>query len=184
MEGRVLHERVHDSDFFEARGGVLTARSVPLASYRLGLYGVSDAVEFCTAPKGKGVELRGRPGWWQPVPVEYKRGSPKKDIMDELQLCSQGICLEEMVDTQIAFGYLFYGETRRRTKVAFDSTLREHVVCYSAQMHACFDGKITPEPDPEYKNCKACSLYDVCLPKLFKKKQSVKGYIQKSMEQL
>ncbi len=182
MEGRLLHERVHDADYFEARGDVLTARSVPLSSYTLGLYGVSDAVEFNRADKG-GTKIPGRTGRWAPVPVEYKRGSPKKDIMDELQLCAQGLCLEEMLRIHIGCGYLYYGETRHRTKVVFSSALREQVVSFAGRMHALYESRITPGPDPEYKNCRACSLVDVCLPKLYKKKKSVKGYLQKYLEQ-
>lgn len=182
MEGKLLHERVHDSDFFEARGDILTTRSVPLSSRKLGLYGVSDAVEFCAAQKA-GIQIPGRPGFWLPVPVEYKRGSPKKDVMDELQLCAQAVCLEEMLDTKISFGYLYYGETRHRTKVAFDQMLRDQVTSFSKQMHDLYEKQITPDPDPEYKNCRACSLFDVCLPKLFKKKRNVANYIQNNLEQ-
>lgn len=178
VEGKQLHERVDNPDFFEARGGILTARSVPLSSYELGFYGVSDVVEFY-AIKKNGIALNGREGEWQPVPVEYKRGSPKKDIIDEVQLCAQGMCLEEMLLTKIDFGYLFYGETKHRAKVLFDNELRNQVARFSEQMHSLFDKQLTPKAITTNKNCRSCSLVDVCLPKLGNKQLSVSNYVKK-----
>lgn len=88
VEGRLLHERVDNPDYFEARGGILSTRSVPLVSHDLGLYGVADVIEFY-AVESEGIVLAGRQGCWQPVPVEYKRGKPKRDAIDEVQLCAR-----------------------------------------------------------------------------------------------
>src|SRR5690554_3378443 len=120
IEGKQLHERVDNPYFFESRGGILTARSVPIASYTLGFYGVADMVEFFSVEKN-GITLNGRKGLWHPVPIEFKRGRPKKDNIDEVQICAQAMCLEEMLCYDIEYGYLFYGETRHRTKVLFNT---------------------------------------------------------------
>ena len=178
VQGKQLHERVDNPDFFEARGGILTARSVPISSYALGFYGVSDVVEFY-AVKENGITLNGREGKWCPVPVEYKRGSPKKDIIDEVQLCTQAMCLEEMLCINIGYGFLFYGETKHRTKVLFEDALRNQVIKFSEQMHSMFDRQYTPKAITTDKNCKSCSLVDVCLPKLSTKQGSVSNYIKK-----
>lgn len=181
VEGKQLHERVDNPDFFEARGSVLTARSVPLSSYSLGFYGVSDIVEFHAADEG-GITIAGRKGKWLPVPIEYKRGSPKKDIIDEVQLCTQAMCLEEMLCTSIDYGYIFYGETKHRTKVLFDGELRKQVVKFSEQMHDLFSKQYTPKATKKDKSCRACSLVDVCVPKLGTKQASVSNYIKKYLE--
>lgn len=107
VEGSILHERVHNSDYHESRGGIIYARSLPLLSYRLGLFGVADLVEFHPVEaETKGVNLPGRSGFYMPYPVEYKRGKQKKDDRDVVQLCAQALCLEEMLDVSIERGSL------------------------------------------------------------------------------
>ncbi len=178
VEGKQLHERVDNPDFFEARGGILTARSVPVSSYTLGFYGVADMVEF-NAVKENGVILHGRSGKWLPVPIEYKRGKPKKDVVDEVQLCTQAMCLEEMLYTVIEYGYIFYGETKHRIKVIFDEELRNQVISFSEQMHSMYERQLTPKANTANKHCKSCSLVEACLPKLDSKQSSVSNYIKK-----
>ena len=112
VEGRQLHEQV-DGGEAEARGEVRIARSVPLRSLRLGLTGRSDVVELRRSADG--VEIPGVSGRWRPYPIEYKRGKPKPHRADEVQLCAQGMCLEEMLGVEVPLGALFYGTTRRRT---------------------------------------------------------------------
>ena len=109
-EGRIMHERV-DTGKSEMRGGVRTSFAVSLRSLRLGLVGKADVVEFHRrqSPDGRSA--------WQPFPVEYKRGRPKKDNCDKIQLCAQALCLEEMLNLRIECGALFYGKTRRRQDV-------------------------------------------------------------------
>lgn len=181
VEGKQLHERVDDPFFFEARGGILIARSVPLASYTLGFYGVADMVEFY-ASEENGITLNGRKGLWIPVPVEYKRGKPKKDAIDEVQICAQAMCLEEMLCFNIEYGYLFYGETRHRYKVLFNKSLRSKVIELSEKMHNLFRKQLTPKVKTIEKKCKSCSLVDICIPVLGEKEKSVNNYIQKYLE--
>lgn len=177
VEGRQLHKRVDNPNFFEARGDILTTRAVPVSSYTLGFYGVADMVEFYVDNEN-GIVLKGRKGKWKPVPVEYKRGNPKKDIIDEVQLCAQAMCLEEMLCTNIEYGYIFYGETKHRTKVTFDEVLKEKVINFSEQMHNMYGKQYTPKVSKKNKSCNACSLADICLPKLGTEKLNVSNYIK------
>lgn len=178
-EGRILHKRVDDPFFTEARKGMIIARSVPVASYRLGLSGVCDVVEFTTSPQG--VRLPGREGLFLPAPVEYKRGRPKREPSDEAQLCAQAICLEEMLAVSIPNGYLYYGQTRRRAEVVLTPELRDLVTAAAVEMHAYFERGYTPRVRP-FKGCRACSLADVCLPELQKDVITASKYISQQLE--
>ncbi|WP_029009606.1 CRISPR-associated protein Cas4 [Azospirillum halopraeferens] len=150
-EGRLLHEQV-DAGGRDERGGVQTVRALPLRSARLGLAGVADAVEF--HPPGR-----------RPFPVEYKRGRPKAHRADEVQLCAQALCLEEMTGTPVPEGALFYGETRRRVPVAFDAGLRRLTEDTAAAVRALLRDGRTPPPVYEARKCGACSLAEACRPK-------------------
>lgn len=178
-EGKILHDRVDDPYFTERRKGVIIARSVPVASPSLGLTGVCDVVEFTQSPEG--VALPGYTGTFLPVPVEYKRGKPKQEPSDEAQLCAQAICLEEMLTVSISTGYLYYGQTRRRTAVALTETLRDQVRRAAQEMHGYFRRGYTPQVKP-FRGCRACSLVDVCLPQLQHKRISASAYIRLQVE--
>lgn len=174
VEGKILHERVDDPFMVESRKGVIVARSLPIASPILGLAGVCDVVEF--TPAAEGVHLPGRKGAYSVAPVEYKRGKPKQDSSDEAQLCAQAICLEEMLATSIPTGYLYYAQTRRRVAITLTATLRETVRKAAAEMHDYLARGYTPRVKP-FKGCRACSLADVCLPKLQGKSVPASAYI-------
>ncbi len=179
-EGRILHQRADDPFFTETRNGVITARSVPVASYRLGLAGVCDVVEFTESPEG--VNLPGRPGRrYLPTPVEYKRGHEKRDPCDEAQLCVQAICLEEMLAVTIPQGFLYYGETRHRVAVELTAELRGLVREMSDEMHSYFQRGYTPRVKPS-KACRSCSLLDTCLPELQEKVIAASKYIRQQIE--
>lgn len=185
-EGKILHSRVDDPFFTETRNGVITARSVPVASYRLGLSGVCDVVEFKPSPPpfpktGEGCRLPNREGLYLPVPVEYKRGKPKREPVDEAQLCAQAMCLEEMLSTDIPQGYLYYGQTRHREEVEFTPQLRMLVEEMSAEMHNYFSRGYTPKVRT-HKGCRSCSLADVCLPVLQEKVVAASKYIAQFLE--
>ena len=128
-----------------------------------------------------GIPLAGKDGLWQPYPVEYKRGSPREDTGDTLQLCGQAMCLESMLCCDIPEGALYYGEVRRREKVAFTPELRNQVRQMLAEMHELYRRGHTPKVKPT-KSCNACSLKEVCLPKLMRT-TTVKTYLQKSLEE-
>jgi CRISPR-associated exonuclease Cas4 len=179
-QGHFLHERVDDPHFNETRGITLISRAFPVISYNLGFYGIADLVEFLKSEEG--ISLPGHEGLWRINPVEYKRGSPKVDERDEVQVCAQAICLEEMFDTKIDSGDLYYYETRRRGTVDITDSLRDLVFSLSKEMHDIYSSCITP-PAVKDKNCKSCSLYDLCVPNLTKKKISVKNYIRKHVKE-
>ncbi len=176
-EGRILHDRVHESGT-EARPGVVVARGVQIRSLRLGLTGVADVIEFQRATNGGAhtVQLPGRAGWWRPTPVEYKRGRPKADSCDEVQLCAQSLCLEEMLGVAIESGALFYGAVRRRSEVRFDPELRAGTEELTRHMHELYAARITPQA-VYAKKCEKCSLYGRCLPRATSKKTTVKRYL-------
>ena len=173
-DGEVMHRNVHDSGFNESRGNRLIIRAMRVCSRELGLSGECDAVEF-TADRD-GVELHGREGRWLPRPVEYKRGSPKEDECDIMQLCTQGMCLEEMLCCTVEEGYIFYGEPRRRLRVGFDDGLRQRVRDAAAEMHGYYERQYTPRVR-RTKACNACSLKDICLPELMKSR-SAREYME------
>jgi CRISPR-associated exonuclease Cas4 len=183
-EGRALHGRTDDPFSGEVRGGVIIARALPVASYRLGVYGVCDVVEFTPAGDKNspdGVNLRGRPGLYLPRPVEYKRGKEKQDACDEVQLCAQALCLEEMFLTTIPRGDLFYGQTRRRVEVTFTPDLRGLVERLAAEMHDLFARGHTPRVKAS-KACQSCSLAGLCLPRL-QNRLSASKYIQQTIDE-
>jgi CRISPR-associated exonuclease Cas4 len=176
-EGRIMHERV-DTGGQEARGDVRVEYSVPLRSLKLGVTGKADVVEF-HRKTGKGKTKR---AGWQPYPVEYKRGKPKKDNYDKVQLCAQALCLEEMLDTEIPIGALFYGKTRRRQDVIFDHALRQATGDAAKELHDLFELALTPKPVYE-KKCDSCSFINLCLPKTLEGRKSVKHYLLKAMQE-
>ena len=150
IEGQLLHERAHDASLRERRGDTLVLRSLAVASPTLGLSGQCDVVEFRAAPEG--VPLAGEEGRWLPFPVEYKRGRPKPHQADELQLCAQAMCLEEMLCCAIPRGALYYGQTRRRVTVELTEALRQEVRTMTAEMHRLYDRGYTPKVKPT-KGC-------------------------------
>ena len=177
-EGALLHERAHDEQLRERRGDTIITRSLRVYSLTLGLTGQCDVVEFHRDERG--VPLHGYEGTWLPFPVEYKRGRAKQDGCDELQLCAQAMCLEEMLCCKIPEGALFYGETRRRVVVPFTLPLRQQVYTMTEEMHQLYCRGYTPKAKPS-KGCYACSLKDLCLPALMKSKK-LDSYLQKAME--
>ena len=178
VDGALFHSNAHDSGFTESRGDTLITRGMHLHSKRLGVSGQCDVLEFHASPDG--ITLAGRSGKWRPFPVEYKRGLPREDTGDALQLCGQAMCLEEMLCCDIPGGALFYGESRRRVSVDFTPELRRQVESCLDEMHSLYRRGHTPKVKPK-KGCNACSLKELCLPRLMNLK-SVSTYICEHME--
>ncbi|MBI4726940.1 CRISPR-associated protein Cas4 [candidate division TA06 bacterium] len=170
-EGRIMHDKV-DTANRESRGKIRIEYGVPLRSLRLGLSGKADVVEFHKKNNGT----------WQPFPVEYKRGKPKIDDSDKVQLCAQAICLEEMLNVEINKGALFYGQTRRREDVTFDNVLRIETEETARKVHELIESGITPRAEYSAK-CKKCSLVELCLPKTCSKARSVRNYLLTATEE-
>lgn len=175
VDGRLRHERTDDPDLTEKRGDLLISRAMPVRSERYGMAGKCDVVEFRADPCG--VPLAGRDGLWLPTPVEYKRGHQKENDADRLQLCAEAMCLEEMLCCPpIPSACLYYMETRRREVVPLTAELREKVARMLTEMRALYDRGYTPRVRPT-AGCRACSLSDICLPKLLKY-PSAAAYVQ------
>ena len=177
-DGHLLHEKAHDGTAREKRGDLIITRDMSIHSPTMGVSGSCDVVEF--HHNDNGITIPGQNGIWQPYPVEYKRGTPKTIDADKLQLCAQAMCLEEMLCCDIPEGAIFYGEIRRREAICFDEDLRERVRTILHEMHDFYSRGHTPKVKPS-KACNACSLKELCLPKLMKKRSTVE-YLQKSLE--
>jgi CRISPR-associated exonuclease Cas4 len=172
LEGAHLHRKA-DAGPRETRGDLRITRAVPLRSFRLGLIGKADVVEW----------HRGTDGAWRPFPVEYKRGRPKINRCDELQVCAQALCLEEMLGASISTGALFYGISRRRQEVRFDAGLRSLTEDAAARLHALVAARYTPPARREPK-CDGCSLLPLCMPEPQAGRRSAERYIQHALATL
>lgn len=169
-EGRIMHERVHEEGD-ESRGDVRIERGTALRSLELGVIGKADVVEY----------HRHEDESWHAFPVEYKRGKPKPNLSDKIQLCAQAMCLEEMLGVQIPVGALFYGKTRRRLDVDFDEGLRQETREAARLTRELIASGNTPKPVYE-KRCESCSLMAECLPKTMQKKRTVINYLKHMLE--
>mgnify|MGYP002725599693 CR=1 FL=1 len=162
-EGQLLHQRV-DQEHRESRGSIHIAHALRLRSLQHGLTGIADVVEFHRTAEGKGgINLQGKQGQWIPYPVEYKRGRPKKDNIDAVQLCAQALCLEEMLSIEVPVGALFYGKTRRRKETTFTGSLREETQELTQAMHQLVIEQATVVAEKS-KKCEQCSLLSICMP--------------------
>ncbi len=167
--GNLLHERV-DSCEPEQRGNVRYERGVAVRSTKLGLTGKLDLLEIEGNPPEKY------------FPVEYKRGKPKQEDWDKIQLCAQALCLEEMREVKIEEGALWYWRVRKRQPVALDKALREQTLTVIQNAHQIIDSGETPSPIEDKKRCRACSLLDLCEPDTFRRDHSGK-YIREMFSQ-
>lgn len=151
-EGHVLHA-VADKGGARRVRGVRRVMSLPLASVRLHISGVADVVEFLPGADGETA-----------FPIEYKRGKPKLHRADEVQLCAQALCLEEMTGRPVPEGALFYAETKRRLVVPFDAELRRQTEETTMALAEVLASGKTPPPTVKRERCRACSLLELCRP--------------------
>jgi CRISPR-associated exonuclease Cas4 len=200
-EGRVLHRKAHEGKP-ETRDGVRITRGLPLCSFDLGLARRADVVLWerrelkgesgvssVESDKEPSLALQVAGGGatlaqqlraagpvelkhWTIAPVEYKRGRPKTNDCDRVQLCAQAICMEEMLGIAVRRGQLFYGKNRRRFDVEFDADLRETTKRAAARLHELVRSGTTP-PAVREKKCDACSLLPICLPEILGPRRSV-----------
>lgn len=190
IEGKILHETT-DQETRKTTAGTRFVRSLRLASADDGLYGVADVVEFKrtdgqeyeanrTEFDSPGIELPNCNGLWFPVPVEFKRGKIRTDESYEIQLCAQGLCLEEKFTLSIPYGYLYFGESGHRKKIELTVSLRQKTRSLAREVRATLFSGITPRPEWMYKKCRECSLVDLCLPKTVKA-GSAEQYIRRNL---
>lgn len=162
-EGQLLHQRV-DSGVPETRKGIRYERGVSVSAEQLGLTGKLDLVEIDLAASDQ-------------KPVEYKRGKPKVEDWDRIQLCAQALCLEEMRGIQVQEGAIWYWEVRRRESVIIDAALRKTTIQTVQETQELLNSGNTPHPTEDKKRCKACSLFNLCEPDKFRRDKSAL-YIQ------
>jgi CRISPR-associated exonuclease Cas4 len=180
-EGKLLHEKAHSAEI-ESRPEVLVRRTLPLRSFRLGISGQADIVEFlpCEAAE-PGVPMPRRKGLWKPYPVEYKRTRDKHgSVAYRIQLCAQALCLEEMLQVPILEGAVFDGKAKRRDVVNFDEPLRQEVERLAARMHQILQSGKTPQA-VYAKKCEGCSMKPVCLPSVVES-ASASRYLTRAVE--
>ena len=164
--GRMQHEKVH-SGIGESRKVIRTERNLKIASSILGLTGQTDAVEFYSDGRI--------------IPIEYKHGEPKENICDEVQLCAQVICIEEMLHCTIAEGALFYFKIRRRIPVQITSDLRSETIKLAKYFHQLVEEGDTPSAVYTHK-CENCSFIDDCFPETVGRIKSVDNYINRWLQ--
>lgn len=165
-EGNVIHQKAHDGGD-ESRPGVRVTRSLPVVSRRLGIAGQCDIVEFYSNG--------------EVIPVEYKRGKPKAHDADRVQLCAQALCLEEMLNVKVAEGFLFYGQRKRRTVVAFDAGLRGLTENTMTALRELILSRMTPPAIHEPRKCDSCSLIDLCQPWAFRLKRGAESWFESAL---
>lgn len=179
VTGELMHKKVHDPSLKEKRKDMIITRALPVVSRELGVRGECDLVEFHKCEDG--IRLHGHRDLYSVYPVEYKKGKPKLTEEDKLQLAAQAMCLEEMFSTRISEGAIFYGETRRRETVEMKEELRVQVKDMFREMHQYYERKYTPKVKSN-RSCSACSLKEICLPKLGRM-VSVQTYIDQMLKE-
>lgn len=190
-QGRILHRKAHEGKP-KTRGGIRITRGLPLRSLELGVTGQADVIEW-RPPAGLTDQQADRTmaqvlhaqrndglAGWTVTPIEYKRGRPKANDCDRVQLCAQAICLEEMLSIEIPGGQLFYGTKRRRFDVAFDEALRGTTRRAAERLHQMIQSGVTP-PAVREKKCDACSLIAMCLPQVTAGSRSAQAFLDEQL---
>jgi len=182
VEGDILHERV-DELGRESRVTLIVGHGLGIRSLRLGVTGKVDVVEFRLSTDGqRGCTLTGKEGHWTPYPIEYKRGSQKRGFGDDVQICAQALCLEEMLECFVPAGAIYYASTRKRREIVLDAALRAETTTAVCGVRALFSAGVTPRP--EYgKKCDTCSLFDLCQPKLPFSSKDPNRYVSRYIEE-
>ncbi|WP_208001640.1 CRISPR-associated protein Cas4 [Macrococcus carouselicus] len=180
VEGQLIHEKADNPYIKEKRKNYFISRAMPVSSATLGLSGILDVVEFEKSEKG--IHVEGKRGKWQPTIVEFKRGKEKKDNRDVVQLIAQVICLEETLNIKISYAYLYYNQTNKKKKIEITTELKDEVKFLADQMHKIYQAGVTMEAEM-YKNCQECSLINICMPRLTKKKVSISNYMSNHLDE-
>ncbi|MGG1553024.1 CRISPR-associated protein Cas4 [Paenibacillus ferrarius] len=179
VEGDHLHRKADQPFTREKRGDKLVVRAMPVKSGSLQISGVCDVVEFIRDDAG--VEIHGNPGKYLPYPVEYKRGKPKRNDEDVLQLTAQALCLEEMLLCPVNTGYLFYNEIKHRVEVPLTVEMKHKVKSIVSDMQDYYNRRHTPKVKPG-AFCHSCSLQHICLPELMNKR-TVRSYMEGKLKE-
>jgi CRISPR-associated exonuclease Cas4 len=170
-EGRQMHDHAHEQSE-EWREEVRISRGLAVRSLRLGLSGKVDVVEFHSAPNAPR----------RAFPIEYKRGRPKPNRCDEVQLCAQALCLEEMLGIEVPWGAIFYGLPRRRKELNFSMDLRAETEKLAARLRSLYEAGVTPAAVYSPKKCNRCSLLKLCLPETAGEAHSTLSYLARQVK--
>lgn len=179
IEGQHIHQKADQPFVREKRNHKFVVRAMPVRSNYLNVSGICDVVEFIEDEGG--VPIQNSEEKFKAIPVEYKRGKPKKDLSDILQLTAQAMCIEEMLLTEVEVGYLFYNEVKRREEVLITQENRDKVEQMFKEMQHYFDKRHTPKVKTG-AFCKSCSLQHICLPRLMSK-ESVSAFIERNLSE-
>jgi CRISPR-associated exonuclease Cas4 len=181
VEGDILHERV-DELGRESRSSLIVSHGVGIRSLRFGVTGKVDVVEFrLNNGAASGCQLSGKADSWIPYPIEYKRGTARRGFGDDVQICAQALCLEEMLECSVPAGSIYYASTRKRREIAFDDKLRAETTTAILGVRSLIAAGVTPPP--EYgKKCDTCSLFDLCQPKLSASGKDPRRYLTRYLE--
>lgn len=179
IDGQIKHDKVDNGDIFESKNDIRIIRSMPIVSHELKIQGKCDVVEFRS--DANGFYFSKYKEKYNVYPIEYKRGKPKTDESDIMQLLAQAMCLEEMLGLRIKEGACFYFETRRREQVLFTDDLRNRLVNIVDEMNNYYDRRYTPKVKKTRK-CRSCSLKNLCLPEL-EDTLSVSQYMEKRVKE-
>lgn len=174
VKGNIIHEKAHDKFFRQSRKNIITIRGMPIFSRKLGITGECDVVELQRDENG--IKINNLDGAYKVVPIEYKKGRPKENYCDKLQICAQTLCLEEIFCCEIKEAYIYYAEIKHRQKVFIDDELRDILKSTLKEMHDIYNRRYTPKVKRS-KHCNNCSLKDLCLPKICNN-NSVENYIE------
>lgn len=175
IEGQHIHKKADKPFLREKRGNKLIVRGMPICSHELKTTGICDVVEF--VQNNNGIQLHGEVGKYSPIPIEYKRGKPKKGQEDVMQLVAQAMCLEEMLVCEIDVAYIYYDEIKHRIEVEITEFMREDVRKVFKMMHNYYSKQHTPKVK-KGKHCNSCSLQNLCLPEL-ENTISVRRYMER-----
>jgi len=227
-EGQYAHRKV-DKTANLKRGDKRNVTGMMLVSYRLGVTGKADLVEFRSAEVSPAVlptiadflpsadvkentdgstwhareniisndptdnavadETSALPGArvsrphspFIPFPVDFKRGKKRRWDNDEVQLCAQAMCLEEMLNVPVPKGAIFHIRSQHRREVVFDAALRQQTTTAAARLHELVKSGKTP-PAEWKPRCKGCSLLEICMPKAWRPKATAKRYLESLLE--
>lgn len=161
IEGRILHQRT-DQAIIEKRGSLVKVTRLAVHSPKYQMYGICDSVEFTQSSDGVYIDFLN--GTYRICPIEYKHGKSRDELEYNLQLTAQVLCLEEMFQTHIEEGYIYYIGQKDRKLVPFDPVLRKQVLEAVTEIREYLQNP--QEILPEYrKRCPHCSLYEICAPK-------------------
>ncbi len=161
LEGSQSHETA-DLPGLETRKNVRIVRALPLYADKLGVQGKADVIEFHLQPDGSE----------RPYPIEYKRGRKKQWDNDDVQLCAQGLCLEEMTQRDVPEGAIFHVKSKRRRVVPFTESLRNQTFEIIKKVRALAMSERIPSP-VNHPKCEGCSMKLICMPDICGRPESI-----------